>query len=152
MLSRENGKYDGGGIPLTFTIKCPKCGTEINDRTDYTSSISELLKQRNGNTKENIRKIIIEMSKYHIISKKDVYTFLSRIVLVEDNMINRLINRFYSKKEYITKGILYLAAIIKNYHNGLEKASIIERKMYGSKPPVLNEQLITLYEGKERED
>lgn len=135
---RSDGTNDGNKVSFN-SFRCPKCGEEIGNKIDYKLKIIELANTRNADTKGIIAKIIKEISKYHIITERDIYYFMLRIQPVDDKIVNKIIKDFYSEKRFAKKGISYLGAIIRNYCDNIDKIMTVEKQIHGSRPPIIKD-------------
>ncbi len=115
--------------------ECPNCGFDLNGTFNISSKIQMLFNKRSTRARESIKTIIRLTKQTFPVRPKDVYHFLLRIKDVPDNIIVFTINRYFKQKHYESKPINYLAAIIKNHNENLDKLREVERKRFGSKPP-----------------
>ena len=114
--------------------KCPQCGYNFNNKLNYTNLIRNLSKESSKEMKNQVNRIIREMTVYEKVTMQELYFFLYNIKEKEDGVIISQINKFYESKAYQSKPLSYLTKMITSYEEEQKKKLDIDRKIYGRAP------------------
>lgn len=98
--------------------------------------MEEIKSELDTSTRKSILQIINIMRPFSNPSMKELYGFFVKIRGIDDNIIKGMIDRYFTDKHYVRKGISYLASMIYNKANNIQVTSEIEEKIYGKRPPI----------------
>jgi hypothetical protein len=116
---------------------CPKCGHDLDEpvKINYNQLIHNLIEKRHRQTRRLISELVYKLNSLDAISAHDLYKFLRNSKDKSDSVLKYYIKKFLQEKEYVTKGINYLSAMVANHEKNLARLKNVEGKIYGTKPP-----------------
>jgi hypothetical protein len=124
-------------------MKCPCCGYDSNRRYNYGEEIRNISGNFSKKAQDILRKtyklIIAEIPSEK--SPQKLFNFMMKIQNAHSRIIVDKCSE-YIEKEYCTqfKGYNYLAAMILGSNSNIDKRKLVEKKIYGSVPPLLNKK------------
>lgn len=120
---------------------CPKCGYQYpaNPGINLSNVIREMIDKRDTNARKSLKAVLKLLKHYSPYSAKELYNFLIKIEDVPDNILRYSLNQYYIQGYFETKNIHYLAAVITNHFKNRDRIQAIERRKFGSKPPLREE-------------